>query len=1055
MPRLAMLFTAFLLTLFTADLFGQSVAEIRGNAQDETGAIVPGVTVTVVNELTGVQRLAVSDSGGRFNFPRLPVGSYRLVATLDGFRQFVTSNVRLNVEDIRQVNVVMAVGEFSDVVTVSGAAMEVQTVGANLSATVDEKRIRELPLDGRDPLQLQLLLPGAVEGTGSNRSAQQAPIAIHGLRGISNNYMLDGGDNNDPLMGVAAVVPNPDALEEFTVQTSNFSAEFGRNMGAVINAVTKSGTNRLQGSVYNFVRNDAFDAKNFFALEKGKLRRNHFGSTLGGPVIRDRTFFFAAYQGLRERTGVTRSGLIVPTEAERAGDFSQSRRKPRDPVTRQFFPDHQIPASRFDPASVNALRILVPLPNQPTGQHVYNAPLEIDGNQLMGRIDHNLNSQQRLFGRVFHDTNGQVNTGGLPIIRNFIDYTTVNAAVNHAHTIGPRLVNSVQFTFSQTRFDVGALPLPGDVSHQSLGVKINRSGEHPFGDPLGPLLGISVSDYFSTGQESVQPRNRFTYHLKQDLAYSRSGHVLKLGGEYRWTRKFRVQATAIDGTFDFNGQESGDAFADFLLGRASAMTHGSVRQNNGRTHAFSLYMQDDWQVRPNITLSTGLRWDPFLAFYEVNQPTPVLRPGRQSELFPLAPQGLLFAGDPGVPRGGHPAKWNNYAPRLGVAWSPNRRTSVRGGYGLFYDASRYFQGPSSITFSAPYSLTNTINRVQFSDPYAGLQNPFPYRPPQTQAERDNYTFFRPVRAESVAENKGGGYSHQWNVNVQREVGANLILTAAYVGTAGRKMPIRREINPAVFGPGATLANRQQRRILPEFQSIMSMDPVGESLYHGLELSANKRFSRGYTLSGNYTWGKALDNASNDTGGGQDPLNLRDSWGLADTHIGHRAVTSFLWELPSPEHGLARAVLGDWQFNGIVTFSSGSTFTVASGRDTMRSFINSRADLVGDPHLPTNRSRADLIERYFDPTAFAVPAEGTLGNTARNFMIGPGFKKADLSLFRNFEIKGARLQFRVEAFNAFNNVNLNNPVSNISSGTVGRITSAGAARVMQFGLRMTF
>lgn len=1060
MRILPLLFTALLLTHFPASLFGQSTAEIRGVVQDESGGVLPGVTVVVTNELTGLQRTTVSDDGGRFNFPSLLVGTYRLQASLEGFRQFVTSNVRLNVEDVRQVNVVMPVGEFSDVVTVTGAATEVQTVGATLSSVVDEKRIRELPLNGRNPMQLQLLLPGVVEGTGSNRSAQQAPIAVHGLRGISNNYMLDGGDNNDPLMGVAAITPNPDALEEFTVQTSNFSAEFGRNMGAVINAVTKSGTNQFSGSLYEFVRNDAFDAKNFFAVEKGKLRRNHFGLTLGGPIVRDRTFFFAAYEGLRERTGVTRSNLTAPTQAERTGDFSLSSRKPRDPLTGQVFPGHQIPANRFDPASVNVLKIFVPLPNQPSGQYIFNAPVETDGNQLMGRIDHSLNAQQRLFGRVFHDTNELINTGGLPIIRNFINYETWNAAINHSYFISPRFVNSLQFTFSQTRFGVGALPVADNVSHQSLGIKVNRGGELPNGDELAPLLGVNVSGYFDTGQESHQPRNRLTYQLKQDLSYSRGGHILKFGGEYRWTKKIRTQAAAIDGSFSFNGQYSGNAFADFLLGRASAMTQGSVRQNNGRTRAVSLYLQDDWQFHPKLTLSAGLRWDPFFAFYEggpTAQAQPVFRPGRQSALFPGAPRGLLYAGDEGIPTGGHPTRWNNYAPRLGVAWSPDRKTSVRVGYGVFYDSSRYFQGPSSLTFTPPYSLTNTINGVQFSDPYAGLANPFPYRPPQTQEERDNYRFFLPVRAESVAEDKGGGYSHQWNVNIQRESVAKIVLTAAYVGTKGLKMPLRREINPAVFGPGATLANRQARRIWPEFQSITQMDPVGESLYHGLELSANKRFSQGYTIVANYTWGRALDNESQDAGGGQDPLfDLRNNWGLADSSVGHRMVTSFLWQLPSPEHRFARAVLGGWQFNGIVTLSSGSPFTVSSGRDTMLSFNTSRADLVDDPHLPTNRSRPELIAMYFDPAAFKVPAEGTLGNTARNFMIGPGFKKADLSLFRSFQVAGGpRLQFRAEAFNAFNNVNLNNPSSNITSVTVGRITSAGAARVMQLGLRMTF
>jgi hypothetical protein len=310
MRILPLFFTALLLTYFPVPLFGQSIAEIRGVAQDSSGGALPGVTVTVTDELTGQQRTTVSDEGGRFNFPRLLVGTYRLQATLDGFRQFVTANVRLDADDIRQVNVEMAIGEFSDVLTVTAAAMQVQTVGGSLSGVVDEKRISELPLNGRDPLQLQLLLPGVVVGNGSNRTNKEAAISVHGLRGISNNYMLDGGDNNDALMGV---------------QTSNFSAEFGRNMGAVINAVTKSGTNMFKGSLYEFARNDAFDAKDFFAVKKGKLQRDHFGGTLGGPIVPAHTFFFAAYEGLREQTGVTTSNLITPTAAERAISRNRSR----------------------------------------------------------------------------------------------------------------------------------------------------------------------------------------------------------------------------------------------------------------------------------------------------------------------------------------------------------------------------------------------------------------------------------------------------------------------------------------------------------------------------------------------------------------------------------------------------------------------------------------------------------------------------------------------------------------------------------------------------------
>jgi len=334
---------------------------VTGTLTDSSGGVLKDATIVAVNQNTQVAYTTKTNEAGVYTITSLPVGSYGLNAKLQGFRQFATSNVRLNAEDIRQVNVVMPVGELSETVNVSGAVEAVQTVGGSLSVVVDEKRIQELPLNGRDPLQLQLLLPGVVTGTGSNRTSPEAPISVHGIRGIANNYMLDGGDNNDPLMGVAAIVPNPDALEEFTVQTSNFNAEFGRNMGAVVNAVTKSGTNGFKGSVFEFVRNDAFDARSFFAAQKAKLDRNQFGASLGGPIIHDRTFFFGAYQGLRESAGTTHS-IVVPTAAERTGDFSQSTQKPRNPLTGQLFAGNQILSNRFDPPAVKLMYIFAPLP---------------------------------------------------------------------------------------------------------------------------------------------------------------------------------------------------------------------------------------------------------------------------------------------------------------------------------------------------------------------------------------------------------------------------------------------------------------------------------------------------------------------------------------------------------------------------------------------------------------------------------------------------------------------------------------------------------------------
>jgi outer membrane receptor protein involved in Fe transport len=1042
--------------LFPSQVFAQSTAEVRGIVQDQSGGIIPGASVTAINEQTGLARTTISDSGGRFNIPRLPVGNYRVEVKVDGFRPFATAPFRMNVEDIRQVTAVMAIGALEEGVTVTGQAAVVETVGGTLSEIVDERRIQELPLNGRDPLQLQLLLPGVVNGSGGTAMWQQAPVSVNGLRGISNNYMLDSGDNNDVLGGTAAIVPNPDALEEFTVQTSNFSAEYGRNMGAVINAVTKSGTNSLRGSAYDFVRNDAMDAKQFFALQKGMLRRSQYGGTLGGPINRDKMFFFAAFEGLKLRQGESRSGLIVPTPLERVGDFSQSAIKPRDPLTGQPFPNNQIPQSRIDPGIVKYMEHLIPLPNAPGGRHIYNAPITKDGWQLMSRLDAQLTERQRLFGRVFYDKNELVNTNGLPVLHSEVAYVTWNAAINHTHVLSPKLVNAFQFTYSETDLDRGPLPVGDNLNFQKMGVNVPLATKGTE-TSLVPLFRGGVSNHWSMNQDAWEPDDRPAVQFKNDLSYTRGSHVLKFGGEYRWSANNRTAGNCNDPCFNFNGQYTGSPLGDFLIGRSSSLEQFSVRYNKGRAQAFAGYLQDDWQVRPDLTLSLGVRWEPFMAFYEVDQPQPAFRPGEQSTMFPNAPLGLLYAGDPGVPRGGHPTKWGQVAPRMAAAWRLNEKTSLRTAYGIFYDTARFFHYPKTLVFTPPYSISRTTNDVQFSDPYRNAPNPYPYTPPASSAEFATYQYQLPVRVTSYPHDFASGYSQQWNVNLQRDLGADLVVSAAYVGTRADDLATSRQINPAVYGPGATLANRQQRRLYPQFEAIQSFDPIGRSLYHGLQLSVNKRFSRGYSILANYTLSKAKDNTSADDGfSPQDPLDPMDTWGLGNNDQRHRLVTSILWELPSPQAAVAKAVLGGWQLNSIVTLAAGTPFTISTGRDTLLNFQSARANVSGDPTLSPNRSQAELIAKYFEPSVFSIPVDGTKGNTPRNFLIGPGSRNVDLSLFRTFAMQNRmRLQFRVEAFNAFNFVNLGNPQGNITSATVGQILSAGDARVMQLGLRLTF
>ncbi len=378
-----------LILLLVGSLNGQSTGLITGTVSDSTGAVVPSAKVSATRQGTAQKFEAAADDAGRFSFPRLPVGDYVIECRQQGFRGFVSEAIRLDADQTRQAQIVLRVGDVTESVQVTGAVGLVETVGATIRETVDEKRISELPLNGRNPLQLQLLVPGVVPSVGGANLAQNATITMNGARGTSNNYMLDGGDNNDPQISVAALTPNPDALEEFSILTNNYSAEYGRNAGGVVNAVTKSGTNTVKGSLYEFVRNDAFDARNFFSLVQPKLRRNQFGGSLGGPVVlpklfngKDRTFFFFSYEGLRESRATTNSTLITPTAAERTGDFTASARRPNDPLTRAAFPGSVIPRSRQDAASVKFLELLVPLPNTPGGQHIFNAPESTRSNQF-------------------------------------------------------------------------------------------------------------------------------------------------------------------------------------------------------------------------------------------------------------------------------------------------------------------------------------------------------------------------------------------------------------------------------------------------------------------------------------------------------------------------------------------------------------------------------------------------------------------------------------------------------------------------------------------------
>lgn len=1064
MTRPFLLFLVLLSGSFAAS--AQSAGQITGSVQDRSGAVVPGAAVRGVNELTGLVSNTISDSDGRFTLPQLPIGEYRVEVSRDGFRPFRSQTFRLDADATRQVQATLELGQVSESITVGGSVSQVETVGATLKEIIDERRITELPLNGRNALQLVRLLPGAVNGAGNNGLGQNNGISVNGARGTANNYLLDGGDNNDPQLNTAALIPNPDSLEEFSVQTNNFSAEYGRNSGAIINAVTKSGTNKFHGSAYEFLRNDVMDARSFFGLEKGKLRRNQFGGSAGGPVIRDRMFFFGSYEGMRERSGATFSGLTVPTAAMRGGNFSAFARLPNDPSTNQPFPGGQIPASRFDAAAVNFLdKLSVPLPNASNNRFIFNRPNLQDANQYIARLDHQLTSAQRLSGRVFKSGSFESNTAGLPVLHAENSFDSYNMQGQHTWTISPGLLGSGQITANKTLIDRGPLPIgSGDgVSYADLGVRVNRGTADAGGVKLVPHYRGAVNGYWNLNQDNLVTIDRRTYQGTYTLSWIRGRHQVKFGGEYRYSYSDRTTGNGIDPQFTFDGRFSNESFADFLLGRPSAMTQGSLRINSNANHAPSFFIQDDIRLGKNLNFSAGMRWEPYLPFYATNDELTVFRPGQQSRIFPSAPAGLLYVGDAGVQRGGTDTDWNNFAPRASLAWRPagSTKTSVRAGYGIFFDTPR-FHMLSHFVNSPPYSFQTTINQpASFSDPYRNAVNPFPYSPPATAEARANYRFSLPVTVGlSIDPDLATSYLQQWNVNVQREIAAGFTATLAYVASKGTKLAMRTEANPAIFRAGATTANINARRLFaPAFQSVINYQNNVNSSYNALQATLNKRFSKGYTILASYTYGRSIDASSLEVDGfnGQDPLNIGADKGLSDFDVRQRFIASFLWDIPGPGSGIAKWVLGGWQSNGIFNAQTGTPVNIVSGSDRALSGTGTqRANLVANPYLAAGRSRDEQMAAFYNASAFAIPALGTYGNFGRNVLQGPGSFNLDFALFKAFRFGEAReLQYRWEMFNALNHANLGDPRANIGAVRPGQIDTTSGARIMQMGLRFVF
>jgi hypothetical protein len=1042
------------LVLAAAPLLAQGTVTIFGAVSDATGAVIPNARITVTHTATGFSRSTRSDGQGNYVLTQLNAGVYSLRVETQGFKTFVLEKIETQVDENRRVDATLELGQVSESISVTAEVAQVETRSGSIREVVDSRRIVELPLNGRNPLELQYLVAGSAVRT-SRDQAQNGGVSINGSRPNSNNYQLDNGDNHDPYFNSPAIFPSPDALEEFSIQTNAYSADRGRNAGAFMTAVTKSGANDFHGTVFEFVRNEKMNARNFFANTVPPFKRNQFGATVGGPVRRDRLFFFFSWQSTYERSAPGAVTATVPTAEQRRGDFSALRTTLRDPSGGSF-PGNQIPASRLSQPALRFLEAFVPLPNRPNGLLSTSSQQTVDDHQYIGKGDYRLSNANQISGRLLRNSNKfNEATGNLPGFLAGINYENWSLAVTDTHILSPAMLNS--FTFGFADIDRRQLSIvPGNKTWNDFGARFTRT----FAVDAPAAMHTQVDGYFNAFSRFPLNHFRQNWQFSEMLSWTRGAHLIKVGADIRRTILDLQELFRGDPWMRFQNTYTGEAAGDFMLGRMTQYEQIAEASNKPRVFEMGYFVQDDWKVSRRLTLNLGLRWDPWFPFIDELDKFAQVRPGVQSQVRPTAPVGIVFPGDPDTTRSLLHSQKDNLAPRFGFAVDPtgSGKSSIRGGYGMFYSQVRQ-QANNQISTNQPFSLKLTIQQPQggVDNPYLGIGNPFPFNAPKTPQENAAYRYVLPMAVTQWNPNFRNAIVQQWNLNLQRQFFGSWIATAAYVGTKGNHLFMGGQANPGIFGrPG----NLDARRLLaPVFAAVTDQSSRGNSIYHAMQLSLTKRLTRGFTLLANYTWSKLIDDASGDGDTPANPFNFRHERGPSDLDLTHRLVASYIWELPK-FGGRTRALrhaLGGWITNGIITLESGNWINFASGRDNSGTGVNGdRADLVGNPFLSTGRSRGELIAAYFNKAAFVQNPPGTFGTVGRNIMRGPGMAGVDFGLAKNFEIRErVRLQFRSEFFNLFNRVNLGNPNTNASSNQFGVITGAGSPRVVQLALKLHY
>ncbi len=1050
-----------------------TTATLEGTVTDSSGATVPNAQVVAINTGTNQSRMVTTNASGSYRIDLLPSGVYDVEVTVQGFKKFRQNGIVLEINRTARVDAALAIGAQTDQVTITADAAMVNTSNAQIGRTTSGAEINSLPIVGRNVYTLLSLTPGVDSNANSIVLGypEQRTMINGGVDGGAGsvNYFLDGGTNMTGLRNTGNIAPNPDAVEEFRVITNSYSAEFGRFASGVINIITKSGTNQFHGSLFEYLRNNDLNANTYGSvLATPPLHRNQFGGSVGGPVIRNKTFFFGTYSGLRQITSNFFNNAIVPTALERMGDFSQSKIKPTDPSNNAApFANGLIPMSKFDPTALKILNTYIPAANTAGNIWQGTSPSPYITDEFLAKVDHSFSDRQRISLSYF-ETSGHtsISGGGNPPTSGQLPWSTQNfiwrqhnANASDTFTINPSMVDQVWLSY--TRNFGGRVSSP-QMSLGDLGSKFQIQGT-----PSLPQL--AVSGYFTLGQAISGPvAGTNFYSVRNVLNWNKGSHTFKLGGELSLDKD--IQQTLLNnyGVFSFTGTKakSSNALSDFLLGLPITMNQDAPVLALANFFTGALFAQDDWKITPRLTLNLGLRWDVQQAPTDPQDKESTFKLGVQSKVLPTtAPTGLLVVGDPGVGRGIVSTPLGHFSPRLGLAWDPfgNGKTSVRAAAGLFYGSVSGNEWNSTSNFQ-PFAVRQQFpNVTSLTNPYGALPggvSPFPYfYSPKSPG------FIFPAAIYGVAPDFKWPYTYQLNFSVERQIWKDVTVTAAYVGSLAHRLPFAIDLNYPFYNSTATSANLNSRRPIDTniLSTIQSVESVMNTNYHGLQITVEKRMSHHIGVKGFYTFSKSIEDATleNNTvnGGAEDFRNLALDRGRSDFDRRHVSVTSFIWDLSyfDKTNPFLKAVVNGWQLSSIITLQSGLPFNVTTGTDVnLDGNNNDRANLMGNPFLDPNRSRAAVTAAWFNTAAFGVPPTGTDGNTQRNLLTGPGSKNVDLAISRNFKIRERMsLQARGEFTNAFNLVNLMNPTASLNSNLFGQIRTASAMRQVQVGLRLTF